>query len=950
MSEMVDRTALVKLRCLNCNVDIDVEKTVERCSVCEGLYVRVAGDPLIGTIIGGKYRVTALIGVGGMGKVYNAVHEHLHTEVALKMLPDTGMDIDRLRRFQHEAKLASSIVHGGIVRIQDFGVDPSPFIVMEKVSGETLSIALERTRGLESGRAIQIGISICDAMDAAHKAGLLHRDLKPSNVMIDASSGLVKIIDFGLAKAFLDDVKLTRTGETVGSPPYMSPEQCRGEILDVRSDIYSFGCMLYEILTGRPPFQGENMIAAIFQHLEEQPKTFHQVRPDLSFPKGLEAVVRNCLNKEPSMRYQSMSALRDDLVRVSQGKRVDAFKPRPKKKPVVKLVSRVFLAICVVAIVFVLVVGEKPLPVVLDGNELAVGNNASSSRPVFVKMQERRSLNGLTKEQFFALRAKQLDENKGLLRRKYKPVSQPFSQIDWAAPWLSYEGLCYRMEDGPSVVKGTSVESDIALNPLLLIRAEIQTQPPWRKDFIANDAESVRTFPHMGAVKTLLFDPSKQLSDVTYDVTDHVERSMELNDWKTYVVDENSEIEVCLLSLNAWDFGYNYMFVTEEKENKSRTVTTEPVRICQVYHKVRNFHGAECNCSHFPLGRHGYYTAPTKLKFPAAERVLLWKQEPKSAKQPPDFTCWMHFDLDSARLTNVDFLKKRRDELIASEGADSKNLLSVYRRLGDASGEDVRKAARYYGQAIRIASLHMKEARMDLQSFILPEFMTVLSGDAADLNEVERIANEQKWPASTTKLVKELIVSGKGMPAEFWTRYCYQLRLANKEQRLIAASLNGLSFYPDEAYLHSSLAYGYAGLDRWTEAEAEARKALALDPDDDDLMEGLSWILLSQRKFDEAVQVAQTALKAKPDSVKAYELLASANCRAGKLDRAESFARRGLELQPKNYLLTVALATVLEEMKKYKDAEAAYQKALTLTDRPDELESVKERLKELPHE
>lgn len=254
MSDLTDERILLKLRCLNCNVDIDSDKPLERCSVCEGLYVRVVNDPLIGTTIGGKYRVTALIGVGGMGKVYNAVHEHLNTEVALKMLPDTGMTVDRLKRFQQEAMLASSIVHPGIVRIQDFGVNPSPYLVMEKVSGETLSTTLERTRGLDSRLAMQIGISICDAMDAAHKAGLLHRDLKPSNVMFDASSGLVKIIDFGLAKAFLDDVKLTKTGETVGSPPYMSPEQCRGETLDVRSDIYSFGCMLYEILAGARHF------------------------------------------------------------------------------------------------------------------------------------------------------------------------------------------------------------------------------------------------------------------------------------------------------------------------------------------------------------------------------------------------------------------------------------------------------------------------------------------------------------------------------------------------------------------------------------------------------------------------------------------------------------------------------------------------------------------------
>lgn len=757
MSDLQKTTVALKRRCLRCNVEVDSETPIGKCAVCDDLYVPVTVDPVVGTVIGGKYRVIELIAAGGMGKVYNAVHEHLNTEVALKMLLDTGMTIDRLKRFQHEAKLASSIVHPNIVRIQDFGVDPAPFLVMEKVAGEPLSSAVERTRGLEPDLALRIGIAICDAMDAAHRAGLLHRDLKPGNVMIDLSSGAVKLIDFGLAKAFVDDVKLTRTGETVGSPPYMSPEQCRGDVLDARSDIYSFGCMMYEILTGQPPFRGENIIASIFQHLEDTADTFAQVRPDLKFPKGLETVVNNCLNKSPDARYQSMSALRQDLERVSQRKTVKVIKSLRIKKIGLKPFVLTLVGVLVCASILKFGWPEQPLPVVVDANALAVGDRAATTGTVAVKLQDRKDLNGLTKEQLFALRSKQSDENRSLLQKTYQPSKHGFSHLDEGAPWLSYEGTIFRNENGMSATKGLSVESEPVLNPLLLINALFQDKPEWRKEFIGSDAAAISRFPFCGRPRTLSFTPASQVSEASYDVTDYVETMLELNDWKEYRI--NNSMRVNLVSLNAWDFGYNFMFVTAEHGSDVTAITKKPIRVCQFIHRSYGRHGVKCNCAHFPKGSVEYYGAPANLTLPCTERVALWKQEPKSASQPPDFTCLLRFELDNSRFTDVEFLQQRLDDVMAREGADSKRLISIYRRLGDATQKkNANKALQYYGKAIAVASLHKNDAEQDLKVWIIPEFLGALSRDSTDGKEIERIAAEQKWSADTTDRLKKAYV------------------------------------------------------------------------------------------------------------------------------------------------------------------------------------------------
>lgn len=287
--------------------------------------------------LGDRYEVIEVIGQGGMGTVYRAKDKVLQKDFAIKVLRnELAMDESAIKRFEQEAASASDLTHVNMLAVYDHGRTTSgaPFIVMDLLEGESLAQLLKRETRIESSRAVNIAIQICDALSHAHMKGLIHRDLKPSNVMLvdnNNSADLVKVLDFGIAKLMpssnRETQNLTQTGELFGSPSYMSPEQCLACSQDARSDIYSLGCMMYEMLTGKPPFSGKNPIQTVVQHINEEPLPLGKIVEKNGLPKGLEAIVMRCLEKEAAERYQSMDQLSADLQLIAGGQA-----PKQKKK------------------------------------------------------------------------------------------------------------------------------------------------------------------------------------------------------------------------------------------------------------------------------------------------------------------------------------------------------------------------------------------------------------------------------------------------------------------------------------------------------------------------------------------------------------------------------------------------------------------------------------------
>jgi serine/threonine-protein kinase len=276
-------------------------------------------DTLIGALVGGRYRVMRLLGRGGMGAVYEATQESLGRRVAVKiLLPHLAERADAVMRFQREAQAAGQLGHANIVQTTDFGrsEDGSLFLVMDYLEGRSLADALQAQSPFEPGRAAFIAWQVLEALEVAHGAGIVHRDLKPDNVFLTQVSGMrdvVKLLDFGIAK-LVDtggDPALTATGAILGTPAYMSPEQARGAPVDARTDLYSVGVMLYEMLSGRWPVDAENYNAMIVAILTETPAPLFALRPGLD--PGLVAVVEQAMAKDVNARYQSAQAMADAL-------------------------------------------------------------------------------------------------------------------------------------------------------------------------------------------------------------------------------------------------------------------------------------------------------------------------------------------------------------------------------------------------------------------------------------------------------------------------------------------------------------------------------------------------------------------------------------------------------------------------------------------------------------
>jgi len=317
---------------------------------------------MINKLLGERYKLGEMIGTGGMADVYVAEDTRLARQVAVKVLrSDLARDPSFVARFRKEALAAAGLNHPGIVAVYDSGEEPAPYIVMELISGHTLRELIHKGERVPLKRALEIGEGILAALEYSHHSGIVHRDIKPANIMI-TDHGDVKVMDFGIARALADlGATLTSTWNVVGTAQYLSPEQALGEVADLRSDIYSTGCLLYEVLTGKPPFSGETPVSIAYQHVSGVLVAPSKIVPEL--PAGIDTLLTVALAKNPEDRYQTAGLMLDDLYKIAGGEVVTtkiAKAPMSRRKVLISAISGVAALGLLVAGVFMTRPGVDP--------------------------------------------------------------------------------------------------------------------------------------------------------------------------------------------------------------------------------------------------------------------------------------------------------------------------------------------------------------------------------------------------------------------------------------------------------------------------------------------------------------------------------------------------------------------------------------------------------------
>jgi tetratricopeptide (TPR) repeat protein/predicted Ser/Thr protein kinase len=314
------------------------------------------GELTTGSTFARRYQIIEELGKGGMGKVYRALDKQLNEEVALKLIrPEIGSDKKTVERFSNELKLARKVVHKNVGRMYEMMEEKGTrFITMEYVSGQDLRGLIRQSGQLAVGTTINIARQVCEGLIEAHKLGVVHRDLKPNNIMID-KEGNVRIMDFGIASS-LGTKGITGAGVMIGTPEYMSPEQVEAKEVDQRSDIYSLGIMLYEMVTGRVPFEGDTLFTVGMKHKGEVPKDPREL--NVHIPEGLSRVILKCLEKDKDKRYQNAGEIISELTRIEEGMPVSE-RIKVKKKPLTSkeiTVTVGFKKLFIPALVFVVLI------------------------------------------------------------------------------------------------------------------------------------------------------------------------------------------------------------------------------------------------------------------------------------------------------------------------------------------------------------------------------------------------------------------------------------------------------------------------------------------------------------------------------------------------------------------------------------------------------------------
>ncbi len=478
-----------------------------------------------GSLFAGRYQVIEEVGHGGMGRVYKVFDTDIKEKIALKLLrPEISLDRETVERFSNELKLARKIRHKNICGMFDLGkTGDTTFITMEFVPGEDLKKFIRKSGQLGSGRAVSIARQVCEGLIEAHQMGVVHRDLKPQNIMVD-EDGNARIMDFGIARS-LAAKGLTGAGVMIGTPEYMSPEQVEGKEVDLRSDIYSLGIVLYEMLTGRVPFVGETPFSVGVKHKSEVPKDPRDLNAQI--PEDLGRLVLKCLEKDRERRYQSAEELRDDLEKIEQGlptteRAVAKRKPFTSREITVKFNLRKLLipGLSAVALVILgifiwkLAPREKASPALAPGNKPSLAimyfkNNTGDqtldhwrtalSDLLIADLAQSRYIRVLSGDQLFdILRQLELAEARSYTREELKKVSSQGGANHILTGDYTRAGENFRINTvlqdaatgeilGSESVNGQGVESLISLVDDLTRR--IKTHLSLSQEAIASDID-----------------------------------------------------------------------------------------------------------------------------------------------------------------------------------------------------------------------------------------------------------------------------------------------------------------------------------------------------------------------------------------------------------------------------------------------------------------------------